>query len=159
MDKKLKDYLDKNEIKYKLHKHIAVFRVIESKKIDEKIPGLHCKTLFLKDNNENFYLVGMPAEKRLNTKQLRKHLGVRKLYFASSEELLEKLKVVPGSVSIFGMINNKNQDVMLILDKEVWTAESVGFHPNINTETLEIKHIDLERYYKLLKCEKEVIEL
>jgi len=154
----LKDYLDKNEIKYKLHKHIAVFRVIESKKIHEKISGLHCKTLFLKDNNENFYLVGMPAEKKLCTKSLKRHLGVKKINFGSPNELKLKTGLVPGSVSIFGIINS-DKDVGIVIDKIVWESEIVGFHPNVNTETLEISHSDLKKYYESLNCKKNILNI
>ena len=48
---------------------------------------------------------------------------------------------------------------MLIIEKEVWDAEIVGFHPNVNTETLEIRHDDLERYYNSLNNRKEILEL
>ena len=64
---------------------------------------------------------------------------------------------MPGSVSIFGAIYSS--EVMLILDKEVWDAEIVGFHPNVNTETLEIGHGGLEKYYNSLANRKEVVEL
>jgi Ala-tRNA(Pro) deacylase len=157
MDAALKFYLDKHNISYVEHKHPAVFTVEESKKLKQLIPGLHCKCLFLKDNNRNFYLVALPAEKRLDIKSLREKLQVKKLNFGSPEELKEKLNLTPGSVSIFGMIYAK--DVAFILDQEVWNAETSGFHPNINTATLEIKHEDLEKFYNSLNSEKHVIEL
>ena len=157
MDNRLKSYLKKQDIDYKIHKHSAVFTVDESKKINISIPGLHCKTLFLKDNNSNYYLIGMEANKRLDIKKLRKHLDIKKLQFASPEELKKYLDLTPGSVSIFGMINA--QEVMLILDKQVWFAEIVGFHPNINTSTLEISHHNLEKFYNSIKADKKIIEL
>lgn len=159
MDKKLKSYLDKQEVNYTIHEHKAVFTVEESKKIKKKIPGLHCKTLFLKDNKGKFYLVGMPAEKRLDSKNFRKSIRVKKVRFGTKDELKKEVSLVPGSVSIFGVIYAKKDRVKLILDKEVWHAETVGFHPNINTSTLEVKHKDLKKFYDSLNCEKEVIEL
>ena len=53
----------------------------------------------------------------------------------------------------------KKDRVKLILDKEVWGADIVGFHPNVNTSTLEIKHEDLKKFYNSLDCEKEIVEL
>lgn len=158
MDEILKDYLSKHKISYNLHKHSAVFTVAESSKDEKimKIPGLHCKTLFLKDDLGRFYLVGMPAHKRLDIKKLERHLGVKKLKFGSEEEL-KKINLIPGSVSIFGAIYSR--DVVLIITKDVWDAEIVGFHPNVNTETLEITHENLERYYNSLDNQKEVIAL
>ena len=159
MDKKLIEYLDKNNIRYIIHKHKAVFTVEESKELKKKIPGLHCKTLFLKDSKGKFYLIGMPAEKRLDSKEFRKIVGAKKVRFGNEDELKKEVNLVPGSVSIFGIIYAKKDRVKLILDKEVWGADIVGFHPNVNTSTLEIKHEDLKKFYNSLDCEKEIVEL
>ncbi len=159
MDNKLKEYLNRYEVIYILHEHEPTFTVEQSRKVKKNIPGMSCKTLFLKDDKNQFYLVGMDANKKLDTKSLKKYLGVKKIYFASEEELKEETGLVPGSVSIFGMINTKNNKVKLILTLDVWDSEIVGFHPNINTETLEIKHKDLERFYDSLNCEKEIVDI
>jgi Ala-tRNA(Pro) deacylase len=155
----VKKYLTDRRIEFKEFEHEAVFTVGESKNLKSKIPGLHCKTLFLKDSNGKFYLVGMPALKRLDILVLRKKIGVRKLHFASEEELFDLLRFRPGSVSIFGMINCSSENVKLILDREVWDASAVGFHPNLNTSTLVLTHLALEKYFESLDCEKEVVEL
>ena len=158
MKEHLREYLEKNKINYVLHKHKAVFTVAESGKDENimKIPGMHCKTLFLKDDLERFYLVGLPAYKRMDIKKVEKYFGLKKLRFGSKEEL-DKIKLEPGSVSIFGAIYSS--EVILIIDKDVWDADIVGFHPNVNTETLEVKHEDLERYYNSLDNEKEIMKL
>jgi Ala-tRNA(Pro) deacylase len=160
MDKVLERYLKKHSIKYVNHEHAAVFSVEDSIKVKEKIPGMHCKCLFLKDNTGGFYLIGMGASKRLDIKRLEKYFGVKKIRFGSAEELKKELKLTPGSVSIFGMVNLKHGcKLKFILDKEVWSAKRVGFHPNINTATLVISHEDLKMFYDSLECEKEVLEL
>ena len=156
-DKELQDYLGKQDIDYIQHEHPPVFTVEESKTLKQNIPGLHTKSLFLKTDKKNYYLVCMPAEKRLDIKSLRKKLGAKKLHFASPEELKAELNLTPGSVSIFGMIYAKSTH--LIIDREVWTADIVSFHPNINTATLEINREDLEKFYNSLKSEKEIMEL
>ena len=101
----------------------------------------------------------MPAEKRLDSKKFREHFGARKMRFGTAQELKEKVNLVPGSVSIFGAIYIKTKGTKLIIDKEVWLAEKVGFHPNVNTATLEINHEELERFYNSLKCKREIAEL
>jgi len=159
MDKNLEKYLDKYNVKYVEHKHKAVFTVEESKELKKEIPGLHCKCLFLKDSKGKFYLIGMPGEKRLDSKKFREKIGAKKVRFGTAKELKEKINLVPGSVSVFGAIYIKNQSTKLIIDKEVWRAERVGFHPNVNTATLELSHDNLEKFYNSLECEKEVIEL
>ena len=157
MDSNLKSYLEKYNIEYKIYDHPAVFTVAESKSIKEKIPGKHTKCLFLKDENDNFYLVAIPAEKRLDTKQLRKKFNLKELNFASPEELKKELNLIPGSVSIFGMIYSKS--VFLILDKELWNSKKVGFHPNINTSTIVVDHENLEKFFNTIKSKKEIIDL
>lgn len=159
-DRKLEKYLKDNKIKYIEHKHPPVFTVEEHNKVLANTPKniLHTKSLFLKDNKNNFFLVSMYAEKRLNLKSLKEKLSAKKkLTFASAEQLKGHLNLTPGSVSIFGMIYAKN--VKLIVDKQVWDAPIAGFHPNINTATLEISHSDLEKFYNSLKCKKEILEL
>ena len=159
MDKKLKSYLDKYGINYIIHKHRAVFSVEESRDLKKDIPGLHCKTLFLKDSNGKFYLIGMPGEKRLDSKKFKQHIRVKKVRFGNSDELKKEVDLIPGSVSIFGAIYIENKNTKLILDKQVWQAGIVGFHPNVNTATLELKHEDLEKFYNSLECDKEIVEL
>jgi Ala-tRNA(Pro) deacylase len=159
MDSNLKTYLDNLKVEYIEHEHPAVFTVEESLKLKTKIPGVHTKSLFLKDKNSNYYLVCMNAHKRLKTNRLAKRFNSKKLYFASPEELNQKLSLTPGSVSIFGLINNKEKDVTLVLDQELWDAEKVSFHPNINTATLEISHEDLAKFYNSLNNKKIIINL
>ena len=157
MDSNLKAYLERYNIKYQIYAHPAVFTVEQSKSIKEKIPGKSTKCLFLKDENSNYYLIALPAFKRLDTKQLKKRLNVKDMRFASPEELKQQLNLTPGSVSIFGMIYAEN--IFLIVDKELWDAEIVGFHPNINTFTIFLNHANLEKFYNSLKAKKEVIKL
>ena len=157
MEKNLKNYLSKYKIDYKEHLHKAVFTVAESKVVTKDIPGLHAKNLFLRDENDKFYLVCLPAEKRLDIKSLRISLGVKELHFASPSELSSELNITPGSVSIFCMIYAKTSS--LIMDEELWQAKVVGFHPNENTSTLEITHENLEKFCNTLKHHIKIIKL
>jgi len=159
MEKQLKEYLEEHKIKYKMHEHPAVFTVEESEKTIKSMPEVfRTKNLFLKDEGNRFFLICMNAFKRLDLRALKEKLNVKKkLAFSSSKELKKHLNLTPGSVSIFGMIYAKK--VTLILDKKVWNAEKVGFHPNINTSTLELKHEDLKKFYDSLKAEKYILEL
>ena len=159
MEEKLEKYLLRHNIGYVLHRHKAVFTVKESKKEPDiiSIPGLRTKSLFLRDKEKNFYLVCLPGEKRLDMKNLREKLKVKELHFASPEELKYHLDLTPGSVSIFGMINAKN--VTLIIDEDVWEAEKTGFHPNINTATLEIDKEQLRKFVHSLNCKHIIIKL
>jgi len=157
MDKDLQKYLEDLGIRYTEYKHPAVFTVAESKKLALNIPGLHTKNLFLRDENKKFYLLVCPGDKRMNLKSLKKHLKIKELNFGNPDELKKILNISPGSVSLFCLIHAKQ--IHLIIDKEVWLADSVGFHPNANTSTLVISHSDLEKFYNSINFEKEVIEI
>jgi len=158
MDKELAQYLEAHEIAYEVYEHPAIFTVAEGKRLKVNVPGLHCKCLFLKDEQDRYYLLGMEADKRCDMKALRKELGVRKLHFGSDEALATMLRVRPGSVSIFALIHAP-QDVMLLLDEAVWKAERVGFHPNINTATIVITHKNLERYAASLDKKYRIVSV
>jgi Ala-tRNA(Pro) deacylase len=160
MQPKLKSYLDNLGISFKEHSHPPAFTVEESNRLIGEIPNVfHTKSLFLKDNKSRFYLICMNANKRLNLKILRELFHVNKLHFASKEELKLNLNLTPGSVSIFGMIHAKPFSIKLILDSQLWKADKVGFHPNINTSTLEISHSNLQKFVNSLKADKQILDL
>jgi len=157
MDDDLKKYLQKNKIKYTLHKHPAVFTVLEAIIHCGSIPGTHCKNLFLKNKKTNqFYLITIPYDKRLNLNQFRKSIGASKIRFGDEEDLLMVLGVSPGAVSPIGLVNDKENKTIFIIDKNIWQAEEVCCHPNINTETLQIPGSD---FRKLMNSTGNKIEI
>ncbi len=157
MDIKVKIFLEENDIKYRLHKHPAVFSVEESKKIiGNKIPGLRTKSLFLKSENL-FCLITLPGEKRLDMKFLKNYFKTKDLKFASLEELEKLLKVRPGSVSPLCMLN-ASENINLIVDNEVYSSPIVVFHPNVNTESLEVSRKNFIKLYDSIKCRKEILD-
>lgn len=159
MDKCLKEFLENQNIKYKEYFHQKVFSVKESNNIREikSIPGLRTKSLFLKDENNYFYLITLSGEKRLDVKYLKKQLKIKEMHFASPEEMEKELKVKPGSVSLFCIINSKK--TCLIIDQEVINAKEAGFHPNINNSTLVLDNFNINNFFSCLKCKKYILEL
>lgn len=157
MEQAVKDYLTKHDIHYESYEHPSVFTVAESDKLTKHIPGARSKNLFLKDENRALYLVCMPGEKRLDMKGLRQTLELKELHFASPEELKAELHLTPGSVSILGMIHARK--TQLIVDRALWEADAVGFHPNRNTATLVLSHKYFEKLYNSFICKKIIIDL
>lgn len=159
MDDVLAHYLERHKVHFTLHRHPAVFTVAESlaEPSVQAIPGLRCKTLFLRDEHKNYYLVGMPGVKRLDFKKLRQELELTELTMGSPEELLRETGLIPGSVSILGTFSRPG--IVLIIDREVWDAPSVCFHPNINTETLVLPHNSLAAYYASIPNRKRIVTL
>ncbi len=157
MDKNILNYLDKLSIDYKAHQHEAIFTVEQAKQIDRQIPGVHSKNLFLIDKKGEKFLVCMKADKRLDIKKLQVNLGSSRLSFSKADELKQELGVTPGSVSMFAMIYAK--DCQLVIDQDIWNAEITGFHPNVNTATLEITHDGVEKFVNSLDCKKSILEM
>jgi Ala-tRNA(Pro) deacylase len=160
MELSLKEWLDKNEINYKLHIHPAVFTVDEARIHCYSIPGLHCKNLLLKDTkSKKYYLVTLPASKKVELSEIKKRIGAKKLSFVKPETLKDILNLEPGSVSPFGLVNDETNRVTYIIDREVWNAEKTCFHPNINTETLELKREDFQKAINAMNNEYQEISI
>lgn len=124
--------------------HDAVFTVAESQGLRGTLPGLHTKNLFLKDKKGRLFLVSARENARIDLKRLHETIGASgRLSFCSAETLMEKLGVTPGSVTAFAVINDREGEVTMVLDRNLATGEPVNFHPLINTATLRIGHEDM----------------
>ena len=153
-------FLTKNNIEFILHKHPAVFTCEEAEKHCNNIPGLSCKNLFLKDKKaDNYYLVIMPAKKRMDLKNVASRVSSKKITFANEQELQAILKLTKGAVSPFGLINDKETKTKVQIDKELWEADIVSFHPNINTETIELSKEMFHRFIHALKHSYTLISM
>lgn len=135
----IKSFLEENDIEHNWHEHPAVFTCEEADKHCSHIPGLALKNLFLKDKKgRRFFLFITTAEKRVDLKKLAESVEMKKITFANTDELKEKLNLTPGAVSPFGLLNDENGEVDVFIDKEVMGADILSFHPNINTASVEI---------------------
>ncbi len=150
--------LEELGIKYVKHDHPALFTVEDSAKYDLKMEGAHSKNLFLRnDKGDKHFLVVMSAHKRANLKELEKIIGEKKLSFASPDRMMRYLGLTPGSVSPFGLVNDRDKSVTVIVDKWLLNQPIVNFHPNVNTVTLGISQEDFRKF--LLWCGNTVMEL
>ena len=136
------DFLRANNIKYQLFRHQQVFTcedkpVLIDSDVDT-IPGLQSKNLFLKDQKDNFFLVSVPQEKRVDLKELSKTLGCGRFSFGKPAELLELMKLTPGSVTPFGLMFDEQKKVTFVLDEDFITASFVMFHPLRNDMTITL---------------------
>ncbi|HSW96335.1 MAG TPA: prolyl-tRNA synthetase associated domain-containing protein [Candidatus Saccharimonadales bacterium] len=138
--------LEKIGIPYEEYEHPPVFTVEETEKY-ERGNGTPSKNLFLRNKKGNkHYLVVLEANKRIDLKNLEVLLQEKGLSFASSERMMQYLGLTPGSVSPLGLINDINQEVSVIVDKDLLKSEKQGFHPNVNTATLVIKTDDFKKF-------------
>src|SRR3989338_4152244 len=160
METRIQEFLEKNRIKYIVHTHKAVFTCEEADIHCKHVPGTPGKNLFLKEDKGNqFFLVILPADKKLNMNSLAPVLSVKKLKFANENELKEILGLTPGSVSPLGLLNDKEKKTRVIIDEEIWAAETVNFHPNINTESLEFTKDNFHRLITTLLSNFEILKI
>lgn len=148
-------------IPYKKHDHPPVFTTQESGQFNITAEGVgDTKNLFLRNKKgDRHYLVVLGHEKKADLKELRKKLGESKLSFASPERMMDKLGLTPGSVSLAGLVNNAEKDVIVILDQELWEHEVIACHPNRNDATLEIARTDMDRFLEWSGNEVRVMDL
>jgi len=139
--------LDKLGIAYVRHEHPPVATVQEAEKYWGPIKGTHCKNLFLRNKRGNrHYLVIAAVDKAVDLKRLNALLGEDRLSFASPERLKRWLGLEPGAVSPFGLVNDATHQVDVICDEALKSSVGLGFHPNVNTVTLEIALADFEKF-------------
>lgn len=146
-EQKVYNILKELDISYTKHEHPPVYTVEEAEQHWENITGAHCKNLFLRNKKgKNHYLVIAKSEKRVNLKALTSRLGEDRLSFASPERMLRYLGLEPGAVSPFGLINDRENAVVVVIDRDLKEASHVNFHPNVNTATVGIAFTDFEKF-------------
>ena len=131
------DYLDKLGIAYRRVDHAAAETMEACAEIDRTLGVTMCKNLFLCNRQKtDFYLLLMPGDKPFRTKELSGQLGVARLSFGSAEDMEAKLGLLPGSVSVLGLINDTEGQVRLLIDRELLGDAEIGCHPLVNTSSL-----------------------
>jgi len=134
-------------IDYTRHDHPPVATVEEAQAHWADIDATHCKNLFLRNQKGNrHYLVVLTAAKKADLKAVADQIGDGKLSFASPERLMAHLGLTPGSVSPFGLINDRAHAVRVVLDRDLKAAARLAFHPNINTVTFTVAAADFARF-------------
>jgi len=143
-------FLADHDIEYERHDHPPVFTCEEALRLVPPLPAAKTKNLFLRDRKgRRHFLVAVGYEKAVDLKALASFLGVSKLGFASPERLQRYLGVDAGSVSLLGVVNDVNQEVEVIVDKDLWGAEAFQCHPLVNTSTLVISRDDIQRFLEI----------
>jgi Ala-tRNA(Pro) deacylase len=142
-------FLEDLGIETKTFEHDAVFTVAESRGIKQEIPGGHSKNLFVKDKKGRLFLIVAHSETRIDLKRLHETIGASgRLSFGSADLLRERLGVEPGSVTPFGVLNDRAGQVCVVLDAALMAHGRVNFHPLVNTATTGISGDDLVRFLR-----------
>lgn len=139
--------LDGLGIAYKTHEHAPVFTVAESESLRDSIPGGHTKNLFVKDKKDKYFVLTVEENATVDLKTVHKIIDASsRVSFGRPEKMLEYLGVVPGSVTVFGAINDTGNNVTFVLDSELMTHDQINGHPLSNDATTTIGRDDLIRF-------------
>ena len=147
LDKEIRvyDFLDKLGVQYQRIDHEAAMTMEACEEIDKFLaPAVICKNLFLCNTQKTkFYLLMIRGDKKFKTKEISSQIHSARLSFAPAEKMEEYLDILPGSVSVLGLMNDKEHQVQLLVDEDVLNAEYVGCHPCVNTSSLRLKTSDI----------------
>nr|WP_148137940.1 prolyl-tRNA synthetase associated domain-containing protein [Candidatus Formimonas warabiya] len=146
-EQRVYEILDQLHIPYKRYEHGPVYTMEELRIADLGIEGEDCKNLFVRNRKgDKHYLVIIPGPQKVDLKKTGDALGAIGLSFASEERLKKYLGLTPGAVSPFGLINDREKEVEVVLDESLTRAAYVNFHPNINSVTITVTYEDFLRF-------------
>ena len=155
------DFLDQLGIDYHRVDHEAAMTMEACIAIDAAMETRMCKNLLLCNRqNTEFYMLLLPGDKPFKTSILSKQIGTSRLSFADGKYMEDFLDITPGSLSVLGLMNDKDHRVKLLIDKDVLVEAFIGCHPCVNTSSLRIKTADLvEKIIPAMEHEPRIVEL
>lgn len=156
------DLLDALGIAYERVDHEAAFTMEACAAVDEVLaPAVVCKNLFLCNAQKTkFYLLMISEGKKFKTKEISHQINSPRLSFAPLEFMEEYLDITPGSVSVMGLMNDKENRVTLLIDEDVLIEEYFGCHPCINTSSLRMRTADLvKKFLPAVRHEYTIVHL
>lgn len=155
------EHLRNSGIDFEITEHAAVWNMEDVAQIAMPHPEADAKNLFVReDKTDNFYMITVRGDKRVDLKALRKAESLRPLKFASEEDLSARLGLFPGAVTPLGLLNDETRHVVLYLDEYfLQPGALIGAHPNDNTATVWLKTEDLVRILRAHGSEVRVIPI
>lgn len=146
LDKEIRvyDLLDQLGITYDRVDHEVAMTMKVCHDIDEALGATICKNLFLCNRQKtSFYMLMICGDKTFHTREISSQIGSARLSFADASFMEEYLDITPGSVSVMGLMNDKDNHVRLLVDEDVLKGEYLGCHPCINTSSLKLRTADV----------------
>jgi Ala-tRNA(Pro) deacylase len=140
------------------HDHPAVFTVDEGHEIKAAMPGAHTKNLFLKDKKGRLWLISARQDTVIDLKAAPRTIGSDRVSFGNEALMFETLDVRPGSVTALGLINDVDRRVTFVIDRRLWEADIVNFHPLTNTATTALSQSAFRRFMSEIGREPLVID-
>jgi Ala-tRNA(Pro) deacylase len=145
--KELYTLFEELSIIFEYYEHPPLATIEEAKIHWKDYNSGRCKNIFFRNHKgDRHYLVILEHLRQLEIHDLEKRLKQGKLTFASDQRLKKYLGLEPGSVSPFGLINDKEKHVHLFIDEKLNEFDRLAFHPNVNTATLVISKTDFLKF-------------
>lgn len=143
--KEIYNFLNEKNISFEITEHKAVYNMSELSQIDIPYPEADAKNLFVRDDKKrNYYLITLKGNKKVDLKEFKHKNNTRSLCFASENDIINILNLIPGSVTPLGILNDKELKVTVFIDKDFSKSPGlIGVHPNDNTATVWLKTNDL----------------
>ena len=146
------------EIAHHTERHEALFTVEQSKALYGKMPGGQTKNLFIKDKKGRHFLVAMEHNAVVDLKTIHTRLGGQgRVSFGNAEDMLAFLGVVPGSVTLFGIINDNDKNVTVFIDEGLLAYDRINAHPLTNEATTNIATTDMLRFLEAHGHKPEIL--
>ena len=151
-------WLDDQGLAHTTVEHPAVFRVEEGLDLKAGLAGAHTKNLFLKDKKSRLWLISARQDTEIDLKRLDRVIGSARLSFGNAELMAEVLGLTPGSVTALGLINDVDRRVSFVIDRRLWEADIVNFHPLLNTATTGLEQAAFRQFLSIIGVEPMVVD-
>ncbi len=139
--------LESHNVRFQRFDHPPLFTCEDSVRYGLQFPGADTKNLFLREERgDRYFLVTVSHRKRVDLKALCPILGVKRCTFGSEAELLARLGITPGSVTMLALVNDTPATIAFFVDREVWNTPEIQCHPLVNTSTLVLERGGLEQF-------------
>ena len=139
------------------HEHPPLYTVEQSRELRGEIPGGHSKNLFMKDKKGRVALASLQEDTEVDLKGFGQKIGIGRISFGKPDLLMELLGVEPGGVTPFGLINDTENRVTVVLEERLMAHEVVNFHPLTNAATTSIRPDDLLKFIRACGHEPAII--
>lgn len=156
----VKATLENLDIPYEIVEHPPALTTEEADQFIVGIEGVRTKSMFLTNKKKTaYYLLIMDDTKRLDMDKFKDLVSANRIKMASSDSLAEQMKLPPGVVSIFGLLNNNSKNIQVYFDKEILSEPRMSFHPNVNTKTIFLSTQDVLKFIQAIGYDYTIIDL